>query len=113
MRPASASTGRRSRLALSIPAGWWMAVCRRRRGGSWRPGPRIACSSGVVALGERARRNELPATKVAARDAAADAGKDLVADRPTCGRDILGALSCSRLRADEHDLVSLAGSFDL
>src|SRR5712691_9485081 len=97
----------------SIRPAWSPAGRSRRPEGPRLGGPRTGVSSGVIPLGQRARRDELPATEVAARDAAADTGKDLVVDRPTCGREIVGGLHRARLGADEHDLVAFPRAFDL
>src|SRR2546428_5020281 len=78
---------------------------RSRRPEGPRPaGPRTGVSSGVIPLGQCACRDQLPATEVAARDAAADTGKDLVVDRPTCdGED----RKSTRLNSS-HDQISYA-----
>src|SRR2546425_1848549 len=94
------------------PAAWPMRGCTRPRGAHPSAGSQ-GVSSRAIPLGERACGDLLTATEVAARDAAADAGNDLVADRPTCGREIVGGLFRAGLGADEHDLVALPRAVDL
>src|SRR5437899_12717134 len=111
-RPESGWMGCRWRAARSIRPAWSPAERRHRPEGPRRAGPGTGVSSGVIPLGQRACGDKLPATEVAARDAAADAGKDLVVDRPTRGGEVVGALLRARLCADEDDLVALARAFD-